>query len=59
MTLTLVANALQNTTLATRMAHGMLCEFHPKKESIEDLHEQFYRVANGIHGENEDKKKAI
>ena len=43
------------------MAHGNLREFNPKKESIEDFHErfEFYCVANGISGDNADKKKAM
>ena len=42
------------------MAHETLREFDPKKESIEDFVErfEFYRVANGIRGDNADKKKA-
>ena len=41
------------------MAHGTLREFDPKKESIEDFEErfEFYSVANGIRGDNADKKK--
>ena len=48
------------TTLATRMTHGTLHEFDPKKESIEDFEErfEFYCVVNGIRGDNADKKKA-
>jgi len=51
-------SAYQNTTLATRMAHGNLCEFDPNKESIEDFREQFefYCVANNVRGDNADKK---
>ena len=51
----------QNTTLATRMAHGSLREFDPKKESVEDFHErfEFYCVANGIRDDNGTKKKAM
>jgi len=32
------------------MAHGNLCEFDPRKESIEDFHErfEFYCLANNI-----------
>ena len=42
------------------MTHGTLHEFDPKKESIEDFEErfEFYCVANGIRGDNVDKKKA-
>lgn len=55
--MTRAAVVLQNTTLATRMAHGNLREFDPKKESIEDFYErfEFYCVANGIRGDNEDQ----
>ena len=42
------------------MTHGTFREFDPKKESIEDFEKrfEFYCVANGIHGDNADKKKA-
>ena len=42
------------------MVHGILREFHPKKESIEDFVErfEFYCLANGICGDNADRKKA-
>ena len=52
---------LDNTTLATRMAHGTVREFDPKKESTKDFRERFgfYCVVNGIAGDNEDKKKAM
>lgn len=51
----------QNTTLAMRMAHGNLCKFDPKKESIEDFCKQFefYCVANSVQGDNAEKKKAM
>ena len=49
--------------LVTRMAHGNLCEFDPKKESIEDFREQFdfYYLANNIRDsdENQRRKKAL
>ena len=53
-----------DTTLATRMAHGMLREFDPSKESIEDFRERydFYCLANNIRGEGEaavSRKKAL
>ena len=43
------------------MAHGSLCEFDLKKESIKDFHEhfEFYCVANGIQDDNAVKKKAM
>ena len=43
------------------MAHGSLCEFDLKKESIKDFHEhfEFYCVANGIQDDNVAKKKAM
>jgi len=40
------------------MAHGNLCEFDPKKESIEDFLE-YYCVANNVRGDDADKKKAM
>ena len=40
------------------MAHGNLCEFDPKKESVEDFHESFC-VANGIGDDNTVKKKVM
>ena len=53
-----------DTTLATRMTHGMLREFDPSKESIEDFRERydFYCLANNIRGEGEaavSRKKAL
>ena len=49
--------------LATRMAHGNLCEFDPKKELIKDFCERFdfYCLANNIRDtdENERRKKAL
>ena len=40
------------------MEHGTLHKFDPKKESIEYFHEhfEFYCVANGIQGDNKNKK---
>ena len=49
--------------LATRMAHGNLREFDPKKESIEDFRERFdfYCLANNVRDteENQRRKKAL
>ena len=49
--------------LATRMAHGNLREFDPKKESIEDFRERFdfYCLANNVCDteENQRRKKAL
>ena len=51
------------TDLATRMAHGSLKEFDPKKESIEDFKErfEFYCLANNIKGDGDHArcKKAL
>ena len=51
------------TDLATRMAHGSLKEFDPKKESIEDFKErfEFYCLANNIKGDGDHarRKKAL
>ena len=43
------------------MAHGILREFDPKKESVEDFNEhfEFYCVANGIRDDNAAKKKVM
>ena len=53
-----------DTTLATRMAHGVLREFDPSKESIEEFCERydFYCLVNNIHREGEaavNQKKAL
>ena len=49
--------------LATRMVHGNLREFDPKKESIEDFRERFdfYCLANNVRDteENQRRKKAL
>ena len=51
------------TDLATRMVHGSLKDFDPKKESIEDFIErfEFYCLANNIKGDGDHarRKKAL
>ena len=57
-------SACNYNKLATRTAHGVLREFDPLKESIEDFRNrfEFYCLANNIHGKEEavqDRKQAL